>query len=125
MLKPSVPPTYQIHVSLIGISPMIWRRLLVSGDSTIADFHNILQMMMGWSNEHLNRLTIHGKHYGVYHAGGILFNDDPSQVCLADLQLREREKFFYEYDFTDDTGQSEDYRLDDQDVLQRNRATEK
>lgn len=29
------------------------------------------------------------------------------------------------YRFTDDTGQFEDYRLDDKDVLQRNRATEK
>jgi hypothetical protein len=29
------------------------------------------------------------------------------------------------YRFTDDTGQFEDYRLDDKDILQRNRATEK
>lgn len=42
-----------------------------------------------------------GKHYGVYHSGGICFSDDPSQVRLADLQLREREKVLYEYDFSD------------------------
>ena len=80
---------------------MIWRRLLVSGDSTIADLHYILQIAMGWSDEHLNRFTIHGKYYGVYHPGGVCFSDNPSQVHLADLQLQEREKFLYEYDFSD------------------------
>ena len=28
---------------------MIWRRLLVSGESTIEDLHYILQIAMGWS----------------------------------------------------------------------------
>ena len=101
MLEPGTPSTYQFHVSLIGISPMIWRRLVVSGDSTIADLHYILQIAMGWSDYHLNRFTIHGKDYGVYQPGGICFSDDPSQVHLADLQLREREKFLYKYDFND------------------------
>ncbi|NEQ47809.1 MAG: plasmid pRiA4b ORF-3 family protein [Leptolyngbya sp. SIOISBB] len=80
---------------------MIWRRLLVSGNHTIADLHYILQIAMGWSDDHLNRFTIHGKEYGVYHSGGIGFSDDPEMVQLADLQLRERKKFGYEYDFTD------------------------
>ena len=101
MLEPGTPATYQLHVSLVGISPMIWRRLWVRGDSTIADLHYILQIAMGWSDDHLNRFTIHGKDYGVYHSGGICFSDDPAQVRLADLQLREREKFLYEYDFSD------------------------
>ncbi|MEL6139667.1 MAG: plasmid pRiA4b ORF-3 family protein [Cyanobacteria bacterium J06628_6] len=92
---------YQLKVVLVGISPMIWRRLLVSGSHTLADFHYILQIAMGWSDDHLNRFTIHGKEYGVYHSGGISFSDDPAKVQLADLQLREREKFRYEYDLTD------------------------
>lgn len=81
--------------------PMIWRRLLVSDTHTIADLRYILQIAMGWSDDHLNCFTIHGKEYGVYHSGGIGFSDDPETVRLADLQLREREKFRYEYDFTD------------------------
>lgn len=92
---------YQLKVVLMGISPMIWRRLQVSGDSTIADLHYILQIAMGWSDDHLNRFIIHGKQYGVYHAGGMSFSDDPNSIRLIDLQLREREKFRYEYDFTD------------------------
>ena len=37
---PSSPSVYQLRVVLRGISPLVWRRLLVSSDSTIADLHN-------------------------------------------------------------------------------------
>jgi Plasmid pRiA4b ORF-3-like protein len=77
MDAPTTPIVYQLKVALIGISPMIWRRLQVSGDSTLADLHYILQIAMGWSDDHLNQFTIHGKQYGVYHSGGISFRDDP------------------------------------------------
>jgi hypothetical protein len=33
-----------------GISPLIWRRLLVRSDSTIADLHHILQIVYSWSD---------------------------------------------------------------------------
>jgi len=56
---------YQLCVVLRGISPLIWRRLLVRSDSTIADLHAIFQLALGWSDEHLNRVVIHGREYGV------------------------------------------------------------
>lgn len=37
---------YQLKVVLVGISPMIWRRLLVRSDNTIADLHYILQIAL-------------------------------------------------------------------------------
>ena len=45
---------YQFRVVLLGISPMIWRRLLVRSDSTIADLHDTLQIAFGWSGDHLH-----------------------------------------------------------------------
>jgi hypothetical protein len=41
---------YRIHVWIRQISPMIWRRLLVGGDSSIADLHHTLQIAFGWSD---------------------------------------------------------------------------
>ncbi|NOR24685.1 MAG: hypothetical protein GQ542_09885 [Desulforhopalus sp.] len=41
---------YQLKVVLLGISPMIWRRLLVCNTSTITDLHHILQITMGWAS---------------------------------------------------------------------------
>jgi hypothetical protein len=80
-------------VVLRGISPLIWRRLLVRGDSTIADLHHTLPIAVGWSDAHLHRFIIHGKDYGVAHVGGRTFADDPTRVRLADFAFRPGERF--------------------------------
>jgi len=99
-LKPA--PIYQLKVWLKGISPMVWRRLLVRSDSTIADLHYTIQIAMGWSDVHLNRFHIHGQDFGVYHDGGISFADNPEKVLLSAFGFRTRERFLYEYDFGDE-----------------------
>ena len=80
---------------------MIWRRLLVRSDSTISDLHYTIQIAIGWSDLHLNRFHIQGKDYGVYHDGGISFDDNPERVLLSAFGFRLRERFLYEYDFGD------------------------
>jgi Plasmid pRiA4b ORF-3-like protein len=94
---------YQFKVVLRGVSPMIWRRILLRNDQTIADLHYAIQIAMGWSDSHLNCFHIHGKDYGVAHDGGISFDDNPEKVRLADLGFRLRQRFLYEYNFTDDS----------------------
>ncbi len=64
MSDSSFPVIYQLKVVLLGVSLMIWRRLLVSRDSTIADLHYTLQIEMGWEDIHLHHLIIYGKQYG-------------------------------------------------------------
>lgn len=81
---------------------MIWRRLKVSSDSTIADLHYIIQIVMGWTDSHLHRFVIYGKDYGSAQIGGVWFADDPNKVKLADLGWRVKERFLYQYDFGDD-----------------------
>jgi Plasmid pRiA4b ORF-3-like protein len=100
---PEAPPVavYQLHVWLREISPMIWRRLLVRSDTTIAALHDVLQIVMGWTDAHLHRFVIHGKDYGVAQLGGISFADDPTRVRLTHFGFRPRERFLYEYDFGD------------------------
>ena len=44
------------------ISPMIWRRILVHSGSSIAQLHDIIQIAFGWSDTHLHRFRIHGRH---------------------------------------------------------------
>ena len=97
----AIVKVYQLKVSLRDISPLIWRRLLVRSDTTIAQLHEILQIAMGWEDVHLHRFRIFGKEYGVYRAGGMLFDDDPHQVTLAGFKLRPGERFIYEYDLGD------------------------
>jgi hypothetical protein len=92
---------YQLRLWLREISPAIWRRLLVRSDSTIADLHYAIQIVMGWTDFHLHQFIIHGKSYGISRTGGIWFADDPNKVQLYNLRLRERQRFVYEYDFGD------------------------
>jgi hypothetical protein len=44
----STPSVYQLRVVLREISPLVWRRLLVHADSTIADLHEVLQASLGF-----------------------------------------------------------------------------
>lgn len=93
---------YQFRINLTKISPMIWRRVLISNDSTLADLHYVIQITMGWTNYHLNEFTIHGKRYtiannvGMASANGIYGN----KIKLNDLKLRLNQRITYEYDFT-------------------------
>jgi pRiA4b ORF-3-like protein len=110
-LKPRPPvPSYQLRVVLRGISPLIWRRLLVRSDSTIANLHATLELALGWTDDHLHRFVIHGREYGLSYAGGLSFRDDAAEVRLADLGLRAGERFLYEYDFPD--GWEHDVRME-------------
>src|SRR5215471_16404967 len=91
---------YQLRLVLAGISPMIWRRLLVSSETTIAQLHQYIRVSFDWSGERLHRFRIHGKDYGIAYLGGISFNDNAHTVPLSHFRLHSRELFRYEYDFT-------------------------
>jgi hypothetical protein len=99
MLEINPPVIYQLKIVLLGISPMIWRRIKVSSDTTIADLHYIIQIVMGWKEEHLHQFLIHGVHYGISYPGTGGFIHNAHEVKLSQFGLREREKFSYEYDF--------------------------
>ena len=94
MTGSSLPAVYQFKVVLRGISPMVWRRLLLRSDNSIADLHYAIQIAMGWSDSHLNRFRIHAKEYGVAHEGGLTFSDNPERVlaisgydCASDFSM--------------------------------------
>lgn len=44
---------YQLKITINGITPPIWRRLLVSENITLYKLHHIIQESFGWSNYHL------------------------------------------------------------------------
>jgi Plasmid pRiA4b ORF-3-like protein len=73
MANETTPEVYQLHAWIRQISPMIWRRLLVRSDSTLANLHDMLQIAFGWTDFHLHRFRIHGRDYGVHRVGGLGF----------------------------------------------------
>jgi len=91
---------YQLRVVLRNVSPLVWRRLLISSETSLAHLHEILLLAFAWSGEHLHVFHIHGRDYGVSQGGGIAFSEDARQVRLSRFRLHNGERFRYEYDFT-------------------------
>jgi glycosyltransferase involved in cell wall biosynthesis len=61
----SIPPcVHQCRVVVQGISPLIWRRLLVRRDMSLATLHAALQVVFAWSDTSRHSFHIHGKAYG-------------------------------------------------------------
>jgi hypothetical protein len=48
----TTPPLsiYQLWIVLRGISPLIWRRVLVPSETTLAHLHTLLQILFAWSD---------------------------------------------------------------------------
>ncbi|MHB8630040.1 MAG: plasmid pRiA4b ORF-3 family protein [Aggregatilineales bacterium] len=89
---------YQLRWYLKGISPLIWRRVLLRSDSTLADLHYIIQIAMNWSNYYLHRFIIYGKHFAVLRRG-VAEAYSADDVRLDELGLRLNGRFLYEYSF--------------------------
>jgi Plasmid pRiA4b ORF-3-like protein len=83
----------QIKIWLLGISPMVWRRVLVPNTCTLHELHGVLQVAMGWEGIHLYQFCLRAARYG----SGELSGASP-EVTLAALKLRKRARFAYEYD---------------------------
>ena len=43
---------YTIKIAMRGVSPMIWRRLRISGSASLAQFHHVIQIAMGWDDDY-------------------------------------------------------------------------
>ena len=51
-------PILQLKMRLLGISPMIWRRVLVPASFTIQELHGVIQAAMGWEGLHLYEVRL-------------------------------------------------------------------
>lgn len=92
---------YTIKIALQGISPMVWRRIRVAGNTSLADLHYIVQTLFGWDDEHLHQFHIYGKDYGLSYAGGIYYPDNLHTVYLDSFAFDKGDKFTYEYNFSE------------------------
>ncbi len=63
-VAPVTVPIYQLKVTLKGSKPPIWRRILVPSDMRLGKLHQILQVVMGWTDSHLHQLSVGPTAYG-------------------------------------------------------------
>ena len=85
----------QLKVRLLGISPMIWRRVLVPASMTLRELHGVVQLAMGWEGIHLFEFVVRGARYaGPYLCG------EPVDRALSSFRFRRNARFRYVYDMS-------------------------
>jgi hypothetical protein len=96
---------YQLKITLLGTRPPIWRRVLVPADLTLAQFHDVIQVAMGWENDHLHEFRVGRQRYGIpdpmddFMGGTACISE--KKVRLSDVLSRKGSRAEYTYDFGD------------------------
>ena len=101
---------FELKVTLHHSDPPIWRRFEISSRATLADLHNVLQIVMEWEDSHLHEFVIQDNRR--FRAPNWLTGEvtmtagddvsDARNIELAQLKDELRETIVYVYDFGDD-----------------------
>jgi hypothetical protein len=97
-------PLYQLKVILQDIQPLIWRRIQVWEDITLAQLHTVLQIVMNWENCHLHDFVVGRHRYSVPDLDDDMYERkvlDEKLSRLNEVGLRVGTHFEYLYDFGD------------------------
>ena len=101
----------QFRIELLGIQPLIWRRIHVPGDYTFWDLHVAIQSAFAWHDSHLHEFRLTGSN-GERHRFGLPvqgdFDDGSDRDLMRDWQFKvadyldvKGQRIEYLYDFGD------------------------
>jgi len=96
---------FQFRVGLMGSEPPIWRKVQVYSDISFQEFHEVMQIVMGWANSHLYEFRF--KKYSITMPGTETSPMDKAihiyadEVSLVEMLKKVGQKFLYLYDFGD------------------------
>jgi hypothetical protein len=104
----AVAPLYQLKITLKWSNSPIWRRVIVRADMPLSHLHEVIQIVMGWTDSHPHQFVVGSRRERTYYGTrssefsdlGPAVNDEDRYV-VADLAPRAKRKFIYEYDFGD------------------------
>jgi hypothetical protein len=103
MPKTVAPSTiYQLKITLLGVKPLIWRRVAVPGAWALSKLHRVIQVAFGWHDSHLHEFEVADYNYGIPHPDDEVSVKDERKVALATLFPSAKDTFTYTYDFGDD-----------------------
>ncbi len=92
---------YLLKIRLLDIEPEIWRRFVIPASITLDRLHDVIQIVMGWTDTHIHEFTIGKKRYTEYPE-----SEEDGLVCgryrLGDLIKQKGRTFSYLYDFGDE-----------------------
>jgi len=93
---------YDMDVALAEIYPIVWRLVRVPATIRLANFHRVVQVLMGWDDYHLHVFSARSTRYG---DAGMLEDSSVRNEYTATLRQAVTEAglepLVYEYDFGD------------------------
>ena len=93
----SIEQVAELKVSLSGARPPVWRRVLLPAAATLADLHQVIQVLFGWDGDHLHLFQAGKKQYADQFTG-LEGTGDEQAVRIRDV-LTPGAKIGYTYDF--------------------------
>jgi len=92
-----------LRIVLAESNPPIWRQFQVQDNFTLLELHNVIQIVMGWTDSHLHRFEINGRRYTMPldEMDDDLQEIDESEVLIRDVIKEKRQRFKYLYDYGD------------------------
>jgi hypothetical protein len=100
-----MPRDLALRLTLLDVSPTVWRRLRLPAAATLADLHAALQAAFGWHDRGLHQITDWS---GRAYTDRALDPDAPEDVldagatAVADVLPAKGDRLRYEYDFNDE-----------------------
>jgi len=88
-----------LKITLKGLKPPIWRRVLVSGAVTLGGLSEVMLAAMGWYGGHLHDFTIDGRDYS--ERGALDHAADEARLTLNGVIKQGVKRFTYTYDMGD------------------------
>ena len=93
----SIEQVAELRVSLSGARPPVWRRVRLPAAATLADLHQVIQVLFGWDGDHLHLFEAGKKKYADQFTG-LERTGDEQAVRIRDV-LTPGAKVGYTYDF--------------------------
>ena len=93
-----------LRVELLGIEPLVWRRVRVPAAMPLRDLHGVLQTVMGWQDCHLHEFRVGDALVGIVDRPELdtpEHMEDERKWTVAKVVASGASEFEYVYDFGD------------------------
>jgi hypothetical protein len=93
---------YRLRVTLDGVSPPIWREVVVRSGMTLGQLHQVLQAVMGWTDSHLHVFRVGKVALADLRAElDVPVRDEHAATIDEIVRIKTKKPVIYEYDFGD------------------------
>lgn len=95
---------YQLKLLITDSNPIVWRRIKVKSNISLESFHEIIQVLMNWTGDHLHQFVHNNNRYGDDMFCNVFFGQEVieyEEMGLDSLIDGEGQHIRYDYDFKD------------------------